>query len=168
MAYRTRLDAAANTGQMTFAVDAATTVAIGDLMWHDVDDAKPASHTGLWTGTEAGSAGKLAERFLGVAQAAHNSSSANLYVANRTTIEVQTLGVYEYPCTSATFEIGDRVRGKKDTGGNFFLAQEVEKTTNDSLAIGKVTKRYATATTKVEFQILGVVNPGGQKAYLSS
>lgn len=168
MAHRHRSDVKANPkGQMKFAVDSATTVAIGDLMWHDVDDAKPASHSGLWTGTEAGSAGKLAERFLGVARQAHDSSSANLDVKNRTTVEVETMGVYEYPCTSATFEIGDLVRGKKDTG-NTFLAQEVEKTTNESLAIGKVVKRYASATTRVEFQILGVVNPGGRKAFLSS
>lgn len=168
MAHRHRSDVKSNPkGQMTFAIDSATTVAVGDLMWHDTDDAKPASHTNLWTGTEAGSAGKLAEKFLGVARSAHSSSSPNLYVANRTTIEVETMGVYEYPCTSATFEVGDLVRGKKDTG-NSFLAQEVEKTTVESLAIGKVVKRYATATTRVEFQILGVVNPGGRKAFLSS
>lgn len=169
MADRMREDVRANPkGIREFAADSAQTIAVGDFCWHDTDDAKPASATALWTGTEAGTLGKFAEKFVGVAKSAHNTSSVNLGIAADTKVRVMTKGVFAYPCTSATFEIGDLVSGKKDTG-NTLLAQEVQKTTNPSMAIGKVTKRYASATTVVEFEIMGATNPGGGiRAFVSS
>jgi len=79
-------------------------------------------------------------------------------------------------CSSAIFEVGDLVAGVKDSG-NTLLPQTVQRVARgsvlgsltESMAIGKVTERHATAVTEVEIEIMSnAVAAGGIRAFLGS
>lgn len=154
-------------GIREFAVDASIQVEIGDLLWLNTDDVRPASHTSLWTGGLAGTLGNLAHKFAGVAMSALNSTSAGF-------VRVATRGTFKFAVTTAaTFEVGDLISGSRDGSNNYLLDQEVLKLTdnqaNQGQAIGRCTKRETVATTQVEFEVLSSVAPGGGfKAFLTS
>ena len=84
---------------LEFRVLDATAVEIGDLMWMDAgsvkaspsNDVKPASSTALWTGSLAGTQGKLAKHFVGVAMESKTASDGKL------TIRVACRGVFGLP-----------------------------------------------------------------------
>lgn len=161
---RKRYDVSADPAMiLEYAVDLATVIEIGDLVWLDTDDAKPFNATELWTGTEAGSLGKAAEKFIGSAMSAHAANDARV-----TTIRVATIGVFAYPLnTATTLEMGDLVGAKKDTG-NTLLNQVVAKVTNESHAIGRVVRR-GTLVTIARFDIrTRAVAGGGNRAFLTS
>jgi hypothetical protein len=166
--HRERWDARANPkGIKEFDVDATVAIEAGDMVWQDGDDAKPVSSTALWTGSLAGTRGKGAEKFVGIAM------SAKQDVTKAGKVRVGGRGVYSMPCDSATFEVGDLVTFAQDGANNYLKAQHVVKLAdspaNQGLAIGRVVKRYANATTLVEFEILGAAEPGGgRKAFLTS
>ena len=154
-------------GIREFAVDASIQIEIGDLVWLNGDDVRPASHTSLWTGGLAGTQGNLAHKFAGVAMSGINSTSAGF-------VRVATRGVFRYIVTTgATFEVGNLISGSRDGSNNYLHDQQVDKLTdnqtNQGLAIGRVTKRELVSTTQVEFEILSSVAPGGGfRAYLTS
>ena len=150
-----------------FAVDASVTIEVGDLLWYTGDDVRPMSHSDIWTGTLAGSEGKAAEKFAGVAMSAKSSAVADK-------VRVACRGVFKFPLdAAATAEIGDLVKVSRDGSSNFFLDQTVTKMTNtpanQGSAIGIVAQREATAVNDllVEFQS-SVVEGGGAKAFLTS
>lgn len=162
---RKRWDFSANpSGHLDFAVDLATEIEVGDLCWLDVDDAKPASATTLWTGTEAGTLARFAEKFIGVAASAHRANDALV-----TTVRVHTRGTFSHPLDAATtLEIGNLIGGKKDTGGNYLYAQKVAKVTEPTYAIGKVQKR-GTSLTLAHYEIAGAsAAGGGNRQFLTS
>jgi hypothetical protein len=171
MPYRGRWDIVANPkGLVELAVDTATEIAIGDLLWLDVDDAKPFSHADLWTGSQAGSQAKAAEKFAGIANSTHVAGDTTTRV-----VRVYTRGTYAYPVqTAATFEVGDLVSASKDPAANLLQAQAVDKISLnpqslEALAIGKVQRRYATSTSFVEFEIFTrLAAGGGVRNYLTS
>lgn len=154
-------------GIREFAVDASVQIEIGDLVWLDGDDVKPASSTGLWTGGIAGTLGNLAHKFAGVAMSALNSTAAGF-------VRVATRGVFKFTVTTgATFEVGNLISGSRNGSNNYLHDQQVDKLTdnqaNQGSAIGRVTKRETVSTTQVEFEILSSVAPGGgSKAFLTS
>jgi len=152
-------------GLVEMAVDAAVGVEAGDLIWLDTDDAKPFSHAGLWTGTAAGSQGKAAEKFAGVAHSAHVAGDALV-----TTIRVATRGTHGFPLqTAAAFEVGDLVGPSKHPSSNLLQAQVVDKVSNESFAIGRAQKRYASAVAFIEFEIFTrIAAGGGVRNYLTS
>lgn len=126
-----------------FVANASLQIDIGDLIYHDTDDAKPASSQADG-GTEAINQRTFAKNFAGVANSSRQSSNA---VAG--TVRVQTDGLYEFPCASSAFEIGDMVGASENGDGDGLLDQQVEKVTAKDLAIGVVVKRYGSATTRV-------------------
>lgn len=165
-----------------FLVDSGVAIEIGDLCWMDKPtpvaptatySVKPASSTDLWTGSLAGTQGKLAEKFVGVALSKKVSTDT---VTNK--VRVACRAVVRMTCVSAAFEIGDHVCGSRDASNNYLLAKTVEKVTgtnpltgnpNESMAIGRVSKREASAVTIVEFEIMGrSVAGGGVRAFLTS
>ena len=90
-----------DTNPVVAAVDAATVVEIGDLVWQDTDDAKPAASV-TNHGSKSLNQKALADAFLGVAmQRSRNGETAPIRVA--------TTGVFEFDCASGTFELGDLV-----------------------------------------------------------
>ena len=178
--YRGRWDALSNPKSVKeYAVLAADAIEIGDLVWFDKRTAsvKSFSHTDAWTGSTDGSQGKVANNFVGVARSAHAATdSANL------TVRVEAKGVFAFVVTTAAiFHVGDLVTASKDASGNLLHAQQVDRGANDpalyaehtararELAIGKVARSYAVASSIVEVEILGQREPGGSpKMYLTS
>lgn len=155
---RKRYDGKANPAdRVEYPVASADPIEIGDLVWLDInsDTVKAASHADVWEASEAATQLKFAERFVGVANSAHAANDAAV-----THVGVFQSGTFGYPCTSSTFQVGDRVRGKK-AAGNTLLAQEVERTTTNTHAIGKVQEHHSVATAHINFQIRGRGLPGG-------
>lgn len=164
-------DNAANPADLVeYAVDSATAIEIGDLLWLDVDDVKPASATGLWTGGLAGTQGNLAMKFAGVAASAHDANDTAV-----TTVRVYRQGTFRFPLTTAAaLEVGDLIAGSRNGSTNVLHAQQVDRIANNQVnqgnAIGRVAKRSGTSTVSVaEFEILASTVPGGGfRAFLTS
>lgn len=125
-----------------------TAVAVNDLL---VDDgagyAKKASQ--LTYASEAAAMALLAQNFVGLSKMA------------RTALDTQQdelpvgLGYErEIDCVSSTFEVGDLVGGCANGGGTALENQKVQKVYSFDMAIGVVTKRVASAATRVQVQFL--------------
>lgn len=134
-----------------FVADASLAINIGDLMYHTGDDARPASSQAD-QGTEAANQELFAANFAGVANSARLSTQSTAGV-----VRVQTDGLYEFTCTSSTFEIGDFVGADEAASGTALEDQSVKAVDDPNLAIGVVVKRYATATTKVWCRLISRV-----------
>ena len=175
---RSRWDSVANPkSTKNYAVLSADVIAIGDLVWFDkrTQTVKAFSHLDAWTGSTAGSQGKVAENFVGVASSAHVANDATV-----TTVRVEAKGMVDYPLDiSAIVEIGDLVTAAKDPAGNFLYAQRVAKgalgdpdeptSLAREIAIGKVAIRSTVAVADCAFEILGMREAGGgPRMYLTS
>jgi hypothetical protein len=135
------------------AVDSATEIEIGDLVWQDADDAKPASAQAD-QGSETANQERFGEKFLGVAMQRSRAGDT-------APVRVATTGVFEFDCPSGTFELGDLVGADENAGGNALLDQQVAKVSASKYAIGRVAKRVASAATAVLVDIRSTVMTGG-------
>jgi hypothetical protein len=142
-----------DTNPVVAAVDAATVIEIGDLLWQDTDDAKPASALPDLE-TEAANQAALAHAFLGVAMQRSRAGEA-------APLRVATTGVFEFDCPSGTFELGDLLGADENAAGNALLNQQVAKVATSAGAIGRIAKRQAAATTSVLVDIRSTVMTGG-------
>jgi hypothetical protein len=142
-----------DTNPVVAAVDSATVIEIGDLVWQDTDDAKPASSRSD-AGSETANQELMAEKFLGVAMQRSRSGDT-------APIRVATTGVFEFDCPSGTFELGDLVGVDENTAGNALLNQTVAKVNLSKYAVGRVAKRQAAAVTNVLVDIRSTVMTGG-------
>jgi hypothetical protein len=132
------------------AVDSSTVIAKGNMLRLVTDDVRPLSGMSD-AGTKAQNQAAARDVFLGIAQKA----SAN---GETTPIMVATGGVFEFDCTSASFEVGDLV-GAQGTGSGGAVGVSdtaVEAVTSSSLAVGRVYKR-GTSVTRVQVEIFSVV-----------
>jgi hypothetical protein len=125
-----------------FAYDGSLAVDIGDLMYHDTNDAKPASSQADQSSKAANQA-LFAPLFAGVSQEKKVATD----VAGEITVAADWVG--EMSCVSSTFEVGDYVTVTEIGAGTALEDQKLEKTTDATLAIGQVIKRYGSATTSV-------------------
>lgn len=146
-----------DTNPVVAAVDAATEIEIGDLLWQDVDDAKPAR--ALQNARGCGPTQKVfADTFLGVAMCRSK-------VGDTDPIRVATTGVFEFDCPSDTFELGDLVAPNMRPNGSGALTNQqvvsVRGVEPEAIAIGRVAKRAATLTTSVLIDIRSTVMTGG-------
>ena len=142
-----------DTNPVVAAVDSATVVEIGDLLYLDTDDAKPAAsqaNLGSKTANQEG----FCDKFLGVAMQRSRSGDT-------TPIRVATTGVFELVCTSGTFEIGDMVGNEANAGNTGLLNQTVVKVTASKYAVGRVAKRLPSAGTALLVDIRSTVMTGG-------
>lgn len=137
-----------------FAFNGTIAVAVGDLMYMEVDDIRPFSSQADQL-TEYGNQARAAPLFAGVARDARTISETQA-VSN---FPVATDVRVEYPCASDTYEVGDLVAPKESAGGVALENQVLQKTTDESLAIGYATKRYGSATTVVECRLISRVCP---------
>jgi hypothetical protein len=135
-----------------FVANAGVAISIGDLLYQATDDARPATSQAD-QGTEATNQRLFAKNFIGVANSARTGTEAAAGV-----VRVHRRLIVEYPCQSATFEIGDLVAASENGDGDGLLAQKVEKVTSKDLAIGIVRKRYASATTTVLVELFSRVH----------
>lgn len=145
-----------DTNPVMLPVDSATVIEIGDLVYLDTDDAKPASSLSDG-GTLTANQEALHDAFVGVAmQASASGSTADIRVA--------TTGVFELACAAATFEVGDLVGGSENTAGNALEDQKAIAVGTENLAIGRCARREGTASASVLVDIVGTVTRGGPQA----
>ena len=128
------------------AVDSATVIEIGDLLYHDSDDVKPASSQTDQLSEEANQS-LFASKFGGVAMQASDTGDTDA-------IRVATDGIFEFACPSGTWEIGDLVGASEDSGGTGLEDQQVESVSRPENAIGFVAQREASAVTSVKVRLL--------------
>lgn len=72
-------------------------------------------------------------------------------------IRVDTGGIYETDCASATFAVGDLVGPAKQTG-NLLESQKVVAVATEARAIGRVVEK-GTSVTKVKWRVLSTKSP---------
>jgi hypothetical protein len=142
-----------DTNPVVAAVDSATEIEIGDLLYQDTDDAKPASSQAD-QGSDAASQELFADNFLGVAMQRSRSGDTS-------PIRVATTGVFEMDCPSSTFELGDLIGVDRDGTASKLLDQQVDAVAASRYAIGRVARRVATAATAVLVDIRSTVMTGG-------
>lgn len=142
-----------DTNPVVAAVDADTVIEIGDLLWQDADDAKPASAVADLE-SETANQEAFSQKFLGVAmQRSRSGESAPIRVA--------TTGVFEFDCPSGTFELGDLVGADENAAGNALLSQQVAAVADGKYAVGRVAKRQASTATSLLVDIRSTVMTGG-------
>ena len=142
-----------DTNPVVAAVDSSTVIEIGDLVYQDTDDAKPASSQAD-QGTETANQELFADNFLGVAMQRSRSGDTD-------PIRVATTGVFEFDCPSGTFELGDLVGADENSGGTALENQKVEKVGAAEGAVGRAARRAPTATASVLVDIRSTVMTGG-------
>lgn len=137
-------------------VDSGTVIAVGDLIYYDTDDAKPASSLAD-AGTEAANQEAFHDAFLGIAlDASADGETADIRVA--------TKGRFTFTCPSATFEVGALIGASENAGGDALEAQQVEGVATANLAIGRCSSRVNPAATTVTVDVVSTVMYGGPQA----
>lgn len=139
------------------AVNENVSVEIGDLLYQEVDDARPAAAQSD-AGTEHANQAAFHAKFLGVAmQQSLSGETKPIRVASR--------GVFEFPCTSATFELGDLVGVVEQESGTALESQKVMKVSQPGRAIGRVVRREPSAASSVLVAIESTILFGGPQPY---
>lgn len=136
-----------------FTHKASEATSIGDLLWYDASNhclRSAANYTdaGAAAPTQAG----FAAVFAGVSNSAQLSTDATAENC-RCVID----RAFEYPCVSNTFAVGDYVTVAYSSG---LVSQQLDKTTDPALAIGRVVKEYQSATTAVKVRLTSTVLVG--------
>ncbi len=131
-------------------------IEIGDLLYLDGGNVKPAS-TQTDLGTLAANQETFHDNFIGVAMQCTTGASAE-------TIRVATSGVFEFPCLPATFEVGDLIGSTEEGTGVQLESQVVIGVTAENLALGRCVKQAASTTDTVHFDIVRTVVRGGSQA----
>lgn len=148
----------ADPGFVHYDFDGSILVEVGDLMFHDSDDVKPASSQAD-QGTELANQILFAKNFAGIAGDSRTASDTGAVTGFR----VIPNSVVEMDCASATFEVGDLLAVDEASGGTALEDQKLVKTTNKDAAIGKVVRREATAVTRVRARLSANVASAGSK-----
>ncbi len=142
-----------DTNPVVAAVDAATEIEIGDLLWQDVDNAKPASAQPD-QGTEPGNQEEFAANFLGVAMQRSRAGETS-------PVRVATTGVFEFDAAAGNRELGDLMGAAEDTAGTALRNQQVAAVAESRYAIGRVARRETSSPTSVLVDIRSTVMTGG-------
>lgn len=133
-------------------VDAETNIELGDLLFWDGDDAKPAALQPD-QGTKPANQQLFASKFLGVAMQASPGGETQ-------PIRVATSGVFEFPTPGGSFDLGDWVGVNENAAGTALENQQLVKVTDPQLAIGRVARR-STSGQLVWVAISSTVMAGG-------
>jgi hypothetical protein len=145
-----------DTSPVTLPVDSATVIEIGDLVYLDTDDAKPASAQAD-QGTEAANQQLFHDSFAGIAMQASPSGETQ-------PIRVATTGVFEFDCVSTTFEVGDLIGADENGAGTALEGQVAAAVAGVDAAIGRCAKRLNPAGTRVLVDVVSTVLKGGPQA----
>lgn len=125
------------------AVDSATAIEAGDLLFLDTDDAKPASSE-AWNTDLATTQANFTNHFLGIALADHEANSG---AVKNFPVDTSPTSVYEMDCESETHEFGDPLAVAKDTG-NALLPAKLKKAVAASSCC-RCVRRDPSAATRV-------------------
>jgi hypothetical protein len=143
------------TNPVLLPVDADTEIEIGDLVYLDTDDAKPASM--LAESTKAANQEAFHDSFAGVAMQRSRAGDT-------TAIRIATSGVFEFDCASATFEVGALLGPDQPTGDTALTDQQLASVGAENLAVGRCAKRVNPAGTQVLVDVVSTVVYGGPQA----
>jgi len=145
-----------DTNHVVAAVGSSTEIEIGDLLWQDTNQAKPASDQAD-QGSDEDNQEAFTDSFLGVAMQRSRSGDTD-------PIRVATTGVFEFELEYlAALELGDLIGPRasdREGGGTILDNQRVEKVTESKYAVGRCSKR-GTALTSVLVDIRSTVMTGG-------
>lgn len=121
----------------------------GDLLYYDAtaNDVKPASAQADQS-SEAANQVLFATNFVGVAM---DRSPAG--TTDDISVDCDNLAEFEYPCDSATWDVGNLVAAQEDSGGTFLEDQKLVLTAVSAEAIGVCVKTEASATTTVRARL---------------
>jgi len=142
-----------DTNPVVAAVQSATVIEIGDLVWLDEHLARPASNL-PHQANEAADQALLADKFLGVAMQRSRAGDT-------TPIRVATTGVFEFECPSMSLELGDLMGADGNATADGLLDQQVDKVAAAANAIGRVAKREGNLATSACIAIVSTVMCGG-------
>ncbi|KKL91322.1 hypothetical protein LCGC14_1895900 [marine sediment metagenome] len=145
-----------NTNPVMSAVDSATVIEIGDLLYHDTDDAKPALIQ-KECGSEVNNQCLFASTFLGVAMQCSRAGDTDA-------IRVAISGVFEFDCTRVGYELGDFVAPDQsftEEVKDGLCNQQVTKVDNKRCAIARVSKRTPKGCESVLVEICSTIMRGG-------
>jgi hypothetical protein len=139
------------------AVDSATVIEIGDLVYFDTDDAKPAS-VSTYGASLAATQETFHDNFAGVAMQASAAGET-------APIRVATSGVFEFAQAAATVQVGARLGADDNDMSDALLNQQViaVATANPERAIGRCA-RLASAATTVYVSIQSTIMCDGPQA----
>ena len=98
-----------DTNPVVLAVGSSTVIEIGDILWLDSGEAKPASALADQL-SKAANQKALHDAFAGIALQQSRDGDTD-------PIRVATTGVFEFDCPSATFEVGDLIGVSEASGG---------------------------------------------------
>lgn len=129
-------------------VNSAVVIEIGDMVYMEVDDARPASAF-TWDTNIATTQRAFKKKFVGIAADASAAGQTAL-------IGIDIAGIVELTCASAAFEMFDLVAPAK-ASGDALEDQKVVEVTERNLAIGKVYRREASVVTTVNFELLPIL-----------
>lgn len=141
------------TNPLMLPVDSATVIEIGDLVYLDTDDAKPASSQAD-QGVEAANQELFHDKLAGVAMQASRDGETQ-------PIRVATTGVFEFDCVASTFEVGDLIGADENSGGVALEDQVVAAVATANLAVGRCAKRVNPAGTRVLVDVVSTIGRGG-------
>lgn len=146
-----------DTNPVAVPVLTAQAVAIGDIVGLDTGSVIRAEDE-AWDTDLATTQGNFILKYLGVSGQLKDSGKARVF-GNSTDniIRIDTSAVFEFPCDSASYLVGDYVGPAKATG-NALLSQQVAKVADATLAIGQVTEAAASASS-VKVRLLSTVLP---------
>lgn len=136
----------------TFVANQGLAISIGDLMYQETDDARPASSQTDQL-SETLNQALFASKFVGVANSSRTGSESAAGV-----VRVQTDGLFLATVVSSTFEIGDLLGADEQSNGTALEPQQLRKVTHPDLAVAIVTERKSSASTQVWARILSRVS----------
>ena len=142
-----------DTNPVVAAVESATVIEIGDLVWHFDDAVYPASDV-VDQGAKSSNQEWFTNYFLGVAMQRTRSGDTS-------PVRVATTGVFEFDCSSTSFVLGQMMGADENAAGDALEDQTIAKVAASQHAVGRVAKREPTATTSVLVDIRSSIMTGG-------
>ncbi|MEQ8849078.1 hypothetical protein [Botrimarina sp.] len=142
-----------DTNPVRLPVASDTEIEIGDLVYLEAGEAKPASAQAD-QGTSLLNLHAFHDAFVGVAMQASPAGQESA-------IRIATTGVFEFDCDAAAHELGDLLSvGVAPSGDELFDQQVAAGATIDS-ALGRCAKQQPDATPRVLIDIVSTVARGG-------
>lgn len=126
-------------------VDSGTVIEIGDMVWLDTDDLKPASDF-TWNTNLATTQGDFAAKFVGISL--EQSASGD---TDDISVDVSADAVYEFTVASATYEVGDDLGPDANTtpSPDQLEDQVLEAVSSAAAGIARAREYKASASTKL-------------------
>lgn len=147
------------TALVKYAVDSSTVISIGDMLYLDTDDVKPASST-TWNTNLATTQADFADVFIGIAR--EQSASGD---TDDIDVDISPDSVYEFAVASATYELSD-VMGPDKASGNAIVSQTLEKAVAAS-SVAFPFERASASVTLLKVKFASAFNPASSNANAS-